>query len=233
MPDQSAVLLFDLDGTVISANSFPRWALFLMRGRFAHMDAFRRLRLTISVAAALGQRKLGLIKHEELKWRLQRLWQAATAGDGGATLTAMVSELDTLVRPALRPVLRLVDAGEVDAILATAAAADYATAFGAKLGFRHVLATPTSRPTPGPSNVGVHKCTAVVAQLDALGWSERPRVLFTDHEDDLPLIRVCQSVVWFGSEQGREAAMAAAPGVQIHPGEAENPAWLSQIPRTA
>ena len=54
--------------------------------------------------------------------------------------------------------------------------------------------------------------------LEQRGWQDRPRVLFTDHEDDLPLIGVCDDVHWFGSERGRQMVAYALPDISIRSG---------------
>ena len=212
-----SVMVFDLDGTVLRVNSFPLWAVHLLKARFPHLGPARRLGITLRAGWALAARKAGFIGHETLKWRLQRLWRQATAEDGRAAETEFVRRLRSHVRPELEAVLEDVAAGRVDAVLATAAAADYAQALGQALGFRHVLATPTNRPAVTPSNVGEHKRDAVLAFLKAQGWQGRPLILFTDHEDDLPLIRISDTVHWFGSDAG-QAALADCPAVIVPQG---------------
>ena len=56
------------------------------------------------------------------------------------------------VRPAFEPLLQQIAAGEIDAVLATAAAGEYALPLGRQLGFRHVLATPCRLPPDGALN---------------------------------------------------------------------------------
>lgn len=214
MPDAQPVLVFDLDGTVLSVNSFPHWASFLLRHPLPHLRPVRRARIRIGVGVALVRRKLGRMGHEELKWRLQRLWQDATAGDGGQAERALQDRLMRYVRPDLQPALATVALG-ADAVLATAAAADYADGLGRRLGFRHVLSTATRRDRPGASNVGEGKRDAVLAFLERQGWSARPRILFTDHRDDLPLIEVCTETRWFGPAPRLREVQAELPGAQI------------------
>jgi phosphoserine phosphatase len=203
MPDRP-VLIVDLDGTILSINSFRPWALFLVRGRFPGIGRFARARLTLVTAALLLARRLGLVDHETLKRRLQHQWQRATEADEGAAERLFLDELDRFVRPSLRKLLAAIAAGEHDAVLATAAAGDYAEAFGARLGFRHVLATQRIRPAGELSNDGERKSAAVIDFLAQQGWHDRRLVLLTDHEDDLPLFRVCSTVYWFGREAPRQ-----------------------------
>lgn len=208
-------MVFDLDGTVLRVNSFPLWAVHLLKAGFTHLHPAQRLGVSLRVGWALAARKAGLIGHETLKWRLQQLWQRATAGDGRIAEQDFVRKLLSYVRPELEDVLKDVAAGRVDAVLATAAAADYAHALGQMLGFSYILATPTRRPSVTPSNVGEHKRDAVQAFMKEQGWQGRPLTLFTDHEDDLPLIRISDTVYWFGNDAGL-AALADCPAAIVH-----------------
>lgn len=217
MPDErdhaDPVFVFDLDGTVLRVNSFPHWVLFLACGRVGGLGWPARIRLSLATGWALLRRKAGLLDHEALKHRLQRAWQAATRR--GATAPAFQAELDGLVRPVFRPLLARVRSGGIDAVLATAAAADYAEPFGQRLGFRHVLSTPTGRPTPGPSNVGAYKRDSVAAFMAAQGWAGRPIILFTDHDEDLPLMRVARTTYWFGSARRAQLSRDGHPGIDL------------------
>jgi hypothetical protein len=212
------MLILDLDGTILSVNSFRRWVLHLMRARFPHLGPAQRVGIACATVIALSRRKMRLGGHEALKWRLQKLWQAATDGDGGLSERGFVEELTGFVRPELLPVLKAVAAGEVDAVLATAAAGDYAYGLGQSLGFTHILATDPMRAASEPSNVGERKRQAVLDFIASRGWQDRPRILFTDHKDDLPLIRVCQTVYWFGSDRERSAIQRMVPEIRIRPG---------------
>lgn len=216
--EKTPVLILDLDGTVLSENSFPRWALHLVHAQFPHLSAWRRWRISCMAVGLVGARKLRMISHEALKWRLQALWQIATAGDGGAAERDIVQELVAVVRPELAPVLAAVAERRVDAILATAAPGDYAYGLGRQLGFADVLATRRRRTRPMPDNSGPHKRDAVMSLIFGRGWLHRPRVLFTDHVDDIPLMRVCQSIYWFGPDSGLAAVMRAVPSAMLYEG---------------
>jgi phosphoserine phosphatase len=225
MPKRAAgplngVIVFDLDGTVLSVNSFPLWAMAMVRGRFPTLPLWRRAGVSVRAIRALLARKAGMISHETLKWRLQRLWQDAARGDDGAAERDLAGRLARLIRPELAGVLAAVATGRIEAVLATAAAADYAEALGRSLGFRHVLATPRLREEGSPSTVGVRKRDAVLTYLERRGWGGRPIVFFTDHAEDLPLILRSHTVYWFGKEEERRVmALRLQPqGITLLPG---------------
>jgi phosphoserine phosphatase len=219
--DPRAVYILDLDGTILSTNSFPHWVLYLMRGPFPRTGMARRLSISAAAAAMLMQRKLKLTEHERFKWRLQKLWQRATDGDGGAGARAFVDRMIDYVRPELSTILSDVAGGQIDAVMATAAPADYARPLGSAVGFAHVLATPSMRAVDEASNVGDRKCQAVLRFLANQGWQHRRRVLYTDHQDDLPLICVCDEIHWFGSEKDREIISHMLPDISILSGFAK------------
>ena len=59
MPDDTPLLIFDLDGTLLSVNSYPHWVRYLLTGRFDGLD--KKERLAVSGKAAVippkGNRK--------------------------------------------------------------------------------------------------------------------------------------------------------------------------------
>jgi phosphoserine phosphatase len=200
-PDTIPVLVFDLDDTILCCNSFPHWVLFLMTGRLRGVGVKHRALLSLRVAGLLLWRKVGRLSHDELQRRLQAAWQVATAGSDPNPTNRFEAMLLRRVRANLRPCLGLMVEREMDAVLATAAAADYAEPFGQRLGFRHVLATRSGRAAGEPSNRGAMKRQRVADFLGDIGWCGRPLILFTDHIDDLPLIRASNVVCWFGSAE--------------------------------
>ncbi|MDR3401549.1 MAG: HAD family hydrolase [Chthoniobacter sp.] len=211
-------MIFDLDGTILSTNSFRLWVGHILWAPFPHLGRLQRLGVTCTAMKELVARKTGLIGHETLKWRLQKLWQQAITGDNGAVERDFVERLRSFVRPELVEVLNAVAEGEIEAVMATAAVADYADGFGKSLGFRHILATSRTRDEGEPSNLSIHKCNAVLDFIAERGWQDRVRILFTDHRDDLPLIRRCQTVYWFGSDRERMALDRNLPEISLRPG---------------
>ncbi len=204
------VLICDLDGTILRVNSFPCWILYLIAGHLPEVTFRTRLKLSLRVQHLLLRRKLGRIDHRAFMAQLQSDWHEATAPDPAATANRVARFLRRMARPPLEPLLRQIAAGEFDAVLATAAAGEYAKDLGRQLGFSHVLCTPC-RLAPGESlNVGTHKWLRTVTFLASRGWSDRPVLLLTDHLDDLPLMRHADAVGWFGPEHELTRARALA-----------------------
>lgn len=215
MPSDHAVLIFDLDETILCINSFPRWVLFLIIGRIPGLGLPQRIALSWRAQASLLQRKLGRLDHPALLRRLHVAWRSATAGDGEAMAGRFQSVLLRQVRPNLRPLLAALTAARSDAVLATAAASDYAAGLGWQLGFRHVLTTFGDDDTEQSMNAGARKRDRVLGLLDNLGWAGRPLRLFTDHLDDLPLMQMSEMVCWFGMPEALAAARTRAGHVRF------------------
>lgn len=213
--DTSPVLICDLDGTILRRNSFPLWMLYLMFGRLPEPGLPARMVLSLRVQKLLLQRRLGRIDHARLMHGVQNAWHMASQGAASSAADRVPSLLRRLVRPAFEPVLLRIATGEIDAVLATAAAAEYSGPLGFCLGFRHVLATPCRLPADGVLNHGVEKLRRVQAFLAERQWAGRPRVLLTDHRDDLPLAQQCHAVGWFGSAEMLARAAVEAKGVRF------------------
>jgi len=197
--DPLPVVIFDLDGTILRSNSFPLWVRFLLVGRISGLDLRQRAPLSLSAMRLLLLRKFGKLSHDELQRRLQLAWRVATENTNPAGMHRFEAMLLRRVRTNLRSLLRLLVEHQIDAVLATAAAVEYAEPLGRQLGFQHVLATRSQRLAGELANAGNLKRRSVANFLRDVGWHDRPLILFTDHQDDLPLIRDCNAVFWFGS----------------------------------
>jgi phosphoserine phosphatase len=213
--DRAPVLICDLDGTILRGNSFPLWILYLMGGRLPGFGLRSRLLLSVQVQKLLLQRRLGRIEHVRLMRGVQQAWHIAGRDSTHSAARRIATLLRNRVRPAFEPLLQQIAAGEIDAVLATAAAAEYAEPLALQLGFRHVLTTPGRLPPDGRLNHGAEKLRRVQQFLASRQWQDRCRVLLTDHIDDLPLLQHCHAVGWFGSAEMLARSLAASQGVRI------------------
>ncbi len=188
----------------------------MLRGPFPALGAYARWRLRLQVAWLLAGRKILRRPHGPMKRSLQRLWRDATAEDGvKASLDHLTDALLNATRPNMRALLEILRSQPVDAVLATAAADEYGRYLGEKLGFTHMLTTPHAEAADYAENSRETKRARTLAFLAAQGWQDRPRIFFTDHEEDLPLIRASHRVLWFGPEAKLPMVRAKAPGVEI------------------
>jgi phosphoserine phosphatase len=208
--ERRPILICDLDGTILRVNSFPLWVLYLMFGPLPALGWANRGLLSLRTQRLLLQRKLGRIDHRQLVRGTQSAWHRAAGQTDDIAATGLRSLLLRRVRPPLVPLLHQIKCAEIDAILATAAIGEYAEGLGRDLGFRHIVSSPVWSSRNGDLNAGTRKLASVLGLLTAQNWMQRPLVLLTDHIDDLPLIRHCLAVAWFGSAAGLTRANAAA-----------------------
>jgi phosphoserine phosphatase len=211
--DDTPVVVFDLDGTILRVNSFPRWVLFLIVGRLPGLGLYRRMLLSLRTLSLLLRRKLARASHEDFLWRLQDVVRSVCAAL--PVMDRFEASLLRQVRPNLAMLLQLVTERRIETVLATAAPEDYAAGVGRRLGFRFVLATRANRRRGEPGNSGINKRAAVTALFAERGWSGRPVILFTDHADDLPLMRDSIAVYWCGPRSALERAAVAAANIQF------------------
>ncbi len=223
MPQTEPVLIFDLDGTILRRNSFPIWAATMLGLRGHGLSLRHRVGLSLAVQRLVLARKLRRLDHDTLMHRLQTLWSATVARPGVTIAEHLQTRLMGLVRPNMAPILRLVAEDMMDGVLATAAAGEYAIPLGRRLGFSTIIATGSDE----PHNAGAHKRDRALALLRERGWSDRPRIFFNDHMDDLPLMLESQAVCWFGNDRELKRAKAAVPGVRFVPCRAMRPNEMS------
>lgn len=159
------MLIIDLDGTLVTCNSFTEFVKFLFR-------RCPRLRMRLGWIVIL--RKCRLITHHEAKERIVRL-AGGVMNDG--LLDEFLCHLEMYVREELLEKVRSADR----VVLATAAPAIYAHAFGDRIGIKEVCATETG----GVENKGEEK----VRSVERLGAVfDEKTVVITDSEDDRPLM---------------------------------------------
>lgn len=212
--NQPPVVICDLDGTLLSVNSFPVWVRYLIYGHFGELATLERLKIAFATIKVMFERKLLKKDHAVTKAQLQQLWERATSKDtDGIGPEWLLSDLAATTRPNLSKLLQMITANRFSAVLATAAAAEYAVPLGQKLGFKHILATPKLNAANAAAlhNVGAVKRDCTLAFLQAQGWDTQPRIFLTDHEEDLPLIAVCDKILWFGKAAGLATMQTAHP----------------------
>jgi phosphoserine phosphatase len=211
-----ALLIFDLDGTILSVNSFPYWVRYMLAGRFGGLKKSERLTLSLRTGYILIQRKLFRQSHYSAKRSLQALWTRSLARDRSQlAIHGLNARLKTYIRPNLQGLMTAVAGRHVDALLATSAAAEYAQGLGNAMGFTYILATPPCTEPDQVENRAERKRDRVLSLLKTQGWNNRQRIFFTDHVEDAPLMGECQRTLWFGRDEDVPAMQASIPQSEI------------------
>lgn len=172
------LVVVDLDGTLIPGNSFHAWLRYL--GRWALVTG--RLRLAARLAHVCLRRARRSITHHELKYRV-------------LVLSESVPEpvIDRFARRLAESILTTVSRAVTDAardgltvVLATAAPQMYLGALARAIGATTAIGTPPPGPGPWRECIGAEKVDRVLAMFEP---GTEIAVAFTDHLDDLPLVR--------------------------------------------
>lgn len=159
-------MIADLDGTLCRLNTFTLFVKEFFRG-----SAKARLPL----ARIVVLRKMRFISHWEAKRHILSLFSCSGSERViNSTIEKILRNLNPEVEKSVRDNPR--------AVLATAAPALYALPLAKRLGIPFAVATPDA----GPECKGVEK----VRRIRRLGIPfTGDTIVFTDHEDDLPLLR--------------------------------------------
>lgn len=178
------LVVFDLDGTLISVNSFRLWLERLPR------LALRHPTLIVPLLRAVTQRALGQTDRVAMK---RAVIQASTRLPPRVH-AAFAQDLHRLIRPALAPDLRrYLDDPSFRVYLSTAAPEYYVLPLARLLDIQHVSATRNDTGSGWTENFGEHKVSAL-EQLEGLPLPELHTVYSDDHHD-LPLMHLARKVV--------------------------------------
>ena len=172
----------DLDGTLVRRNTFPHWVAHLILSA-----AFSgRPRRCVSLLGLLVRRKLGLIGHGHFKEEIAR------ASSTDRERTRFAARMARYACPEVGAVLRRRD-GPI--LIATAAVGDYVPELVRLLGISPIALVTAGWDDQGfNDNRGTDKARRVRESIDGLPLQANSVVVFTDHVDDLPLVRECDAV---------------------------------------
>jgi phosphoserine phosphatase len=184
------VLVVDLDGTLARGNSFWRWVRFF----FTHATGYDSFRLRLVIVWLIASRAFGLVTHDFVKRRIQQEWKNLNAKSRSELMSGFVGELRSNLDAKVFKLLNSFDRATSLIVLATAAPAEYAITLAEVLEFDHCVATVYCDGSAWSNNSGIAKRSAVTKLLCDCGLSALPLFLFTDHEDDIPLMEISTGV---------------------------------------
>ena len=193
------VIAVDFDGTLVPFNSFPKWVRHLIqRGSFHSPGA------ALSAISLLAARKARLISHTQFKAHLCRI---AGSLDPLNSFGSLLNKQVDWTR--LLPIIKRIHAqSEACVCVCSAAPAYYLKAIECTVPFdgAHVLG---SRWESGRfvDNFGDNKIRSLIERL---GPECNLVATFTDHHDDIPLLRVAKEAYLVKPDRGTISSCMSA-----------------------
>lgn len=182
------LVVVDLDGTLIDANSFHVWITFsaqrlLFRGSL--------LRLT-KMVFWVGLRYARIVPHQTMKKYVLRVTSDFTLDTLDLFAKKLKSKINDKTLLEIKPLL---ESDEYRVILATAAPIHYAERLARLIGITEVIGTNVN--TEDPEWFEAIRENKLKALKEAIGDDlfQRVALLLTDHHDDLPLIEISDRVI--------------------------------------
>lgn len=178
------LLVVDLDGTYSRFNTFSRFVSYLISDRLSHCD----YRCVMRIVWQVVLRKLRCISHAEAKEGIMRS-SLNVFGEMDEFYSHFVRKLAPAVNEQVDGLVREYQARGAKVVLATAAPAQYAVPFAREHGFDYCIASDSS-------DLGsqFYECKGEnkLNRIEELARRRGLRIagIITDHEDDMPLLKV-------------------------------------------
>ncbi len=176
------VIVVDLDGTLLSVNTFHKWMIFLFK-----KSLLKNPLDSVKILAIIAFRLIKVYNHKEMKYRILQISEATRYKK---YLDEFVDELDAHLND---EVLQLIKENDVISVLATAAPSLYARRVADRYGFIHCVATPESSAQIWFENIKEKKRESLEKLLDSIEIKEVDIVL-SDHHDDIPIMEMAKKV---------------------------------------
>lgn len=203
-----AVLVIDLDETLLSINSFPMWAAYSLYGKFDRLRFKQRSKLRIQAGKIFFKRKILKRSHAQTKEELHKLW---LDNHDDSALENILAKLQKKIRPNMLEILELISKSRCDALIATAATSLYAEKFAARIGFANIISTRLNE----QENRGEEKARRILEFIAQQKWEGRKKIFFTDHLEDMPFIRKSDKLMWFGKSNEVKNIQKILPELNI------------------
>lgn len=182
------LIVVDLDGTLIDANSFHIWISFSAQRLLLRGSILRLMKLAFWV----GLRYARIVPHQTMKKYVLR----ATDDFALDVLDLFAKKLKTKINDqTMLEVKPLLGSDEYRVILATAAPIHYAERLARLIGITEVIGTNAN--TTDPEWFEAIRENKLKALKEAIGDDQFQRIdlLMTDHHDDLPLLEISDRVI--------------------------------------
>lgn len=175
-------IVVDLDQTFIKGNTFHLWLKFLI-----FQSSFSNLWLTINIVIFVFFRLIRIISHEKLKRKIIYL---SNLQKSKINLDEFINVTDKLINEDILIKLQNRTQNEIW-ILATAAPAIYSELIASKYNFDYCISTSMNFDSEWKENIRNVKLENVQSLVNKLNITSID-YLYTDHYDDIPLMRVAK-----------------------------------------
>lgn len=180
---ENEALIVDLDGTLISRNSFTLFVKWLGRAFVSR----RRYKALMQLCRYVAERKMRLISHARCKQLIIDLVQRNLSE---TEMDAFGESLSAYLRPLVMDIITEARREGRVCVLATAAPGIYAKAFGRKVGMDCCIAT-SGGEKECKGDEKLRRINDLLRERGLKLWG-----VITDHHDDLPLMRVAGIKRW-------------------------------------
>lgn len=191
------LLLIDLDGTLYNGNTFHVWIRFMLQHSFSLKNPLFRVLCFCRICYYSILRKTHRISHSRFKFLIQHSWNLYFAYNE-AFISAFIAKLKCNIREDL--IERIQKSSERgDAILLTTAAPEeYVKPLVESInGIEDFLSTPKSTANIWFDNIRDEKCSQTVSFIEDRGLTNGTKILYTDHIDDEPLLKISNKAFLF------------------------------------
>lgn len=175
-------IVVDLDETFIKGNTFHLWLRFLV-SKFL----IKRLGFTIKILFYVFLRFIRVIKHEKLKREILKL---TILKKNEINLDEFVQKVETLANKDIINKLKNKALNQIW-VLATAAPSIYSEVIANRYNFDFCIATRMNIDSEWKENIREEKFRNVKKLMDSLHINSIDE-LYTDHSDDIPLMKVAR-----------------------------------------
>jgi phosphoserine phosphatase len=192
------IILIDLDGTFVSVNTFHKWMKFLF------VEAFKKFQLlsVINILTIIALRYTKRIDHATMKYRILEI------SEERITQEQIRQFVDTLAPYVNQKLLHIVQDCTTTTILATAAPLLYAEGIKEKYHFNFVVATTNTTASPWQENIRDIKAKNIKNLFDEKNLDTKDAILYTDHHDDIPLMKVVSSTYLINASEKTKNLLA-------------------------
>lgn len=178
------IVVVDLDGTLISTNSFHKWMIYLFKKTLIY-----NLFDTVKILYIVFLRIFKIITHSQMKYKILSISESLRYSD---IVDDFIEQLDTYINQEVLKFTKNTGQNQIN-ILATAAPEIYAKRIASKYGFQYCISTPAISKNNWYENIRDRKRKTLKNLLNTLNLNYIDIVL-SDHHDDIAIMKLAKKI---------------------------------------